>query len=99
MQCETRSRQQPGIAEPVCSAWKRQVHTYALLMLQTLIVTLKKVVVVWFSDGCSPKVSEQELYHSVQGILPREGDTQQALDCIKKGTRKHASDSLKAARK
>lgn len=39
-----------------------------------------------FSDGCSPKVSDQDLYRSIQGVLPRDGDAQQAADGIKKGT-------------
>ncbi|XP_056892251.1 phosphoinositide 3-kinase regulatory subunit 6 isoform X2 [Takifugu flavidus] len=37
------------------------------------------------TDGCSPKVSDQDLYRSIQGVLPRECDTPQAADCIKKG--------------
>lgn len=38
------------------------------------------------SDGCSPRVADQDLYRSIQGVLPRDCDTQQAADGIKKGT-------------
>lgn len=39
-----------------------------------------------FSADCYPKVSDQDLYRSVQGILPMESDASQVADCIKKGT-------------
>lgn len=38
-----------------------------------------------FLAGCFPKVSEQELYRSIQAMLPRESDIQQPPGCSNKG--------------
>ncbi|XP_035039676.2 phosphoinositide 3-kinase regulatory subunit 6 isoform X1 [Hippoglossus stenolepis] len=35
--------------------------------------------------GCSPTVSEAELYRSIQALLPRDTDNQQPIDCFNKG--------------
>lgn len=43
------------------------------------------------SDGCSPTVSEPELYRSVQVVLPRDMDNQQPQDNFNKGTTQHSA--------
>lgn len=64
------------------------IHTHAdtvLMFYMSPIRTLRKVCFL-FSAGCFPKVSDQDLYRSIQSILPWEYDVQGASDCIKKGT-------------